>query len=82
MGMPSMNAEQVKWHVTSQNLTTELSDSGSGFDSVWEVRYQVDSGPAQGQRGMVRVPASQYNAANVKAAIDGQVYHLHNVASL
>lgn len=72
----------VKWHVTSQNLTTTISDSGTGFESVWEVRYQVDSGPAAGTSSMVRVPASQYNAANVKAAIDAQVYHVHSVASL
>lgn len=82
MSMPAITPDQVKWHVTSQNLTSNISDSGTGFDSVWEVRYRIDNGPAVGQSGMVRVPAGQYNAANVKAAIDAQVYHVHSVASL
>lgn len=82
MSVPVTDASQVKWHVTSQNLTTQISDAGTGFDSVWEVRYTVDSGPAQGQSGLVRVPAAQYNATNVKAAIDAQVYHIHSIASL
>jgi hypothetical protein len=82
MTMPAQGNYDVKWHVTSQNLTTTISDSGTGFESVWEVRYAVDSGPATGTTGTVRVPAAQYNAANVKAAIDAQVYHVHNVAGL
>lgn len=82
MTMPSYDTTPVKWHVTSQNLTTQISDSGTGFDSVWEVRYRVDSGPAQGTTGLVRIPAAQYNAADVKTAIDAQVYHVHGVASL
>lgn len=82
MGMPSVSTGPVKWHVISQNLTTTISESGTGFESVWEVRYQIDSGPASGTRSMVRVPAAQYNADVVKQAIDAQVYHVHNVASL
>ena len=39
-------------------------------------------GPAKGTVGLVRIPASQYNAAYVKAAIDAQVYHIHSVGSL
>lgn len=80
--MPAQSTGPVKWHVTSQNLTTTISESGTGFESVWEVRYRVDSGPAQGTTGLVRVPAAQYDAAIVKSAIDAQVYHVHNVASL
>lgn len=82
MTMQPISPDQVRWHVTSQNLTTEISDVGTGFTSVWEVRYMIDSGPAQGQSGLVRVPANQYNAANVKDAINGQVYHIHSIASL
>ena len=82
MSMPAASTGPVKWHVTSQNLTSTISESGTGFESIWEVRYRVDSGPAQGTTGLVRVPAAQYNAADVKAAIDAQVYHVHNVASL
>jgi len=80
--MPASSNYDVKWHVTSQNLTTTISESGTGFESVWEVRYTVDTGPAKGTVGLVRIPASQYNAADVKAAIDAQVYHIHSVGSL
>lgn len=72
------------WHVVQggQRLTTVLTNAGNGFTDVWEVTYQIDSGPGAGTTGQVRVPASQYNAEVVKAAIDAQVQHLHNVASL
>ena len=72
----------VKWHVVSQNLTTQLSDTGPGFESVWEVKYMIDEGPASGTTGMVNIPAAQYNAPTVKSAIDAIVQHNHNVASL
>lgn len=70
------------WHVTSQTLSTELSDSGTGFTPVWQVKYLVDSGKAKGTRGQVNVPAEQYNKDTVKAAIDAAVYHLDQVAGL
>lgn len=74
----------VEWHIVpgGQRLTTQLTSAGNGFMDVWEVPYMVDSGPAVGTSGTVRVPATQYNAEVVKAAIDAQVTHLHNVASL
>lgn len=74
----------VEWHVVQggQRLTTQLTQAGTGFIDVWEVPYMVDSGPAAGTTGTVRVPAAQYNADVVKAAIDAQVIHLHKVASL
>jgi hypothetical protein len=70
------------WHVTGQNLTTEISDQGAGFVSVWAVKYAVDSGPAKGTTGTVNVPAAQFNADTVKQAIDAAVYHLDQVAKL
>lgn len=70
------------WHVTGQNLTTQISDQGTGFDSVWAVRYVVDSGRATGTAGTVNIPAAQFNKDTVKAAIDAAVYHLDQVASL
>lgn len=78
------NEVMPTWHVlpNGQRLTTVISPSGGGFSDVWEVTYQIDSGPAQGTEGTVRVPASQYNAEVVKATISEQVKHLHSVASL
>jgi hypothetical protein len=74
----------IKWHVVEggQRLTTQISAAGNGFVDVWEVSYEIDSGPAKGTTGIVRVPASQYNAETVKATINAQVQHQHNIASL
>lgn len=74
----------VKWHVVpgGQRLTTQLTQAGTGFTDVWEVTYEIDSGPASGTTGQIRVPAAQYNAATVTAAINAQVQHQHNIAAL
>lgn len=74
----------VEWHILpmSQRLQTELTGVGTGFQSVWEVNYQIDSGPAAGTRGQVRVPAAQYTPEVVSAAIAEQVKKVHGVASL
>lgn len=74
----------ISWHIVpnGQRLTTEISPAGNGFQDVWEVTYQVDTPPAAGTQGLVRVPVGQYNSETVKAAINAQVAHLHAVASL
>lgn len=78
------DAKGVSWHIVpnGQRLTTQISAAGNGFQDVWEVTYAIDTGPAAGTEGMVRVPAGQYNAETVKAAISALVTHQHNVASL
>lgn len=73
---------EAEWKVLSQTLQTELNPTGQGFHTVWQVRYQVTSGPAQGTQGHVNVPADQFNRDTVKAAIDAAVYHLDQVAAL
>jgi hypothetical protein len=80
----AMNGAPVKWHIVpqGQRLTTQLTNAGTGFTDVWEVTYMVDSGPAQGTTGQVRIPAAQYNADVVKATIDAQVQKMHDIASL
>lgn len=74
----------VKWHVLSdqQRLTTQITTTGRGFIDVWEIPYVIDSGPAAGLEGMVRVPADRYNAEVVKATINAIVAHNHAVGSL
>lgn len=74
----------IKWHVVpgGQRLTVQISPAGNGFTDVWEVSYMIDEGPAAGTEGIVRVPASQFNAETVKAAINAIVAHQHSVASL
>lgn len=71
-----------KWHVTGQSLQTELNPNGSGFVTVWQVKYIVDSGPAAGTQGQISVPSAQHNADTVKALIDQAVYNLDQVAGL
>lgn len=72
------------WRIVpqGQRQTTELSPAGTGFRDVWEVTYEVTQGDAAGTVGIVRVPAESYSADTVAAAIEDQVAHLHNVASL
>lgn len=74
----------VEWHVVpqGQRLTTQLAQSGASFVDVWEVTYHIDSGPAQGTQGQVKIPASQYNADTVKSTINAIVAKVHDVAGL
>jgi hypothetical protein len=70
------------WRVTSQRPTEELNPGATGFVTVWEVTYQVLSGPAQGAVGKVKIPAINYSASAVKEAIDKEVAVLSEVAEL
>lgn len=72
----------VSWKVTGQRLTSQLTNAGNGFQDVWEVTYQITSGPAMGHVGQVNVPAAQYSPEVVKAAITAQAATLHAVAGL
>jgi hypothetical protein len=74
----------AKWHIVpgGQRLTTQISAAGNGFSDVWEVTYQIDSGPAAGTEGIVRIPAAQYNAETVKATVNALVSHQHDIAAL
>lgn len=72
----------VNWHIVAQTQDTVLSDTGPGFETVWEVTYMVDSGPAQGTKGRVRIPVGMHNAETVKQAVDAAVYHLDAIAGL
>lgn len=65
-----------------QRLSTELSPAGTGFQDVWEVTYQVTSGPAKGTVGQVKIPADVYSAEAVQEAVDAAVEHLDAVAGL
>jgi hypothetical protein len=70
------------WRVTSQRPTEELNPGATGFVTVWEVTYEVISGPAQGAVGKVKIPAINYSAEAVKEAIDKEVDVVSEVASL
>jgi hypothetical protein len=72
------------WRVVAggQRQSTHLNPAGTGFTEIWEVPYEVHSGPAAGVRGIVRIPADAYSAEAVKAAIDEAVTAHHNVSDL
>ena len=70
------------WRIVNQRQDTIISEVGPGFQTVWEVTYEVTSGPGTGTRGTIHVPVSQYNADTVKKAIDAAVYHVDQVAGL
>lgn len=71
-----------KWIVTSQNLDQVLSDTGTGFEKVWQVNYKVTEGPAKGTRGHVVIPVAEYSADTVFKTISAAVYHVDQVAGL
>lgn len=72
------------WHIVpgGQRQSTQLNPSGTGFTDVWEITYVVDSGPAQGTQGTVRIPQDFYTADYVKAQIDAAVTEMDKVAGL
>ncbi len=74
----------AQWSIVpqGQRLTVELSPGGTGFVNVWEITFRVTDGPASGTTSSVRIPAEQYNAESVKAAIDALVGHMNAVAGL
>lgn len=71
-----------KWSIVNQRQDTIISETGPGFETVWEITFRITTGPATGTRGVVRIPVEQYNAETVKHAIDAQVHHIDKVAGL
>lgn len=66
--------EPVKDYILkAPHQDTELSESGTGFNRVWEVPYKIISGPATGTEGYVRIPAAQYSPDIVGAAVEHAV---------
>jgi hypothetical protein len=66
----------LDYTVGNPRLDTEISDTGTGFIKVWEVPYTITKGPAQGTKGVVRIPADEYSADSVHATI-GQAVGIH-----
>lgn len=72
------------WHILpqGQRQSTQLAPTGVGFSDVWEITFQVDTGPAQGTIGTVRIPVDLYTPDNVRATIGDAVAKLDAVAGL
>lgn len=74
----------VTWHVLGDQITQEV-DLGPGNQGLVEVKivpYQIDSGPAAGHVGQVKLPVSRFTPDNVRALIQSAVDATHNVAGL
>ena len=72
------------WHVLGDQTkkTTTLMPNSNTIGTVYEVTYQVDSGPAKGTRHVVSVPEADFTAAAVKSAIEADVNNVHQVGGL
>lgn len=72
------------WHVLSDEITqsTELRKSGTGLVDMYTIPYVVDSGPATGHTGAVKVAVDNAGPDVVAAAINAQVNTVHMVAPL
>lgn len=72
------------WTIDSTGIrqSTKLASHGTGFLDVWEVPYEITSGPARGVAGVVNVPASMYNAENVARIVQAAVDAHTEVAAL
>lgn len=70
------------YSIVSQNQTTDINPSGTGFHQVWEVTFKVTSGPAKGTLGTLTFPEDEHTADVVAKAIADKVSALTAVASL
>lgn len=75
---------QAAYHVigTGMSMEPRLNDTGTGIEDVHVVPYQIDSGPAKGHKGTVKIPHAQFTADQVRGAVEADVDMHHQVASL
>lgn len=72
------------WHVLGNQIREEdtLPASGPGLVHVHVVPYMIDSGPAKGQTGEVRVPDEDYVPATVESMINAKTSTTHAIGGL
>lgn len=76
--------DMPQWHVNGAGIREEttLADTGTGIDYVYVVPYVIDSGPARGSTGVVRVVQEDFTPDEVKSRIETMVAAKHGIASL
>jgi hypothetical protein len=74
----------VEWHVLGDQIKeqTTLAPGGNGLETVYEVPYIIDSGPATGSQHAVRVSPRDFTPANVAQKIAADAATVHGVGSL
>lgn len=70
------------YKILSQSQTVQINPAGTGFEDVWDITYQVTSGPAKGTVATATVSADDHNADSVQAAIESKISDLEGVANL
>lgn len=76
--------ELPDWHVLGDQIREEssLAPSGQGIETLWQVPYMIDSGPAKGSQHVVRLDPRQFTPADVEQAIREHLSNVHGVAGL
>lgn len=72
------------WHVLGDQIREQasLAPSGTGIETMWEVPYVIDSGPAKGSQHVVRLDPRNFTPADAEQAIREHLSNVHNVALL
>lgn len=72
------------WHVLSDEITqsTELKKSGTGLVDMYTIPYVIDSGPATGHTGSVKVAVDNASPDVVASMINAATSTVHVLAGI
>lgn len=72
------------WHVLSDEITqsTELKKSGTGLVDMYTIPYVIDSGPATGHTGSVKVAVDNATPDVVSNLINSATSTVHALAGI
>lgn len=72
------------WHVLSDEISqsTELKKSGNGLVDMYTIPYVIDSGPATGHTGSVKVAVDQATPDVVSNLINAATSTVHVLAGI
>jgi hypothetical protein len=68
--------------LVSQTQTSEVNPAGTGFHTVWNVRFEVTSGPARGSQAILQFPEDEHKADIIGKAIADKVSDMTAIAAL
>lgn len=72
------------WHVLSDEISqsTELKKSGTGLVDMYTIPYVIDSGPATGHTGSVKVAVDNASPDVVANLINAATSTVHTLAGI
>lgn len=72
------------WHIHADEITqtTELNKSGTGLTDMYVIPFTIDSGPAAGHTGQVKVPVNSAGPEQVAALINASADVVHQIGGL